>query len=218
IISLLVSAIIIGFSFVVLKTGLQYASPYAVLFDRLLMAALVIYILKKIKIVKIDKITNSYKFKLFFLSLLYPIAFFLFQNLGIIYITASEASIIYSLIPILTTIASAILLKEKATGLQKIGVLLSFSGMVYISVHSFSGFSDSAKGYIILFCSLLSIVFYYIFLKKFVNKISAISITYYLILFALLPSFALYLSAAALSDQYLLNWQRLLNFNYLLTI
>ncbi|MCJ7932234.1 MAG: hypothetical protein MUW56_01015 [Chryseobacterium sp.] len=45
--SLLTSAIIIGFSYVVLKTGLKYASPFTVLIDRLVIAVLVILLLKE---------------------------------------------------------------------------------------------------------------------------------------------------------------------------
>lgn len=218
VVSLLASAIIIGFSYVVLKTGLKYALPFTVLIDRLLIAMLVIFLLKKTGVITIDKISNEQKVKLFFLSTLYPIAFFLFQNFGIKHITASEASIIYSLIPILTTIASAIVLKEKTTGLQKFGILLSFGGIAYISFRSFNGFSDSAIGYILIFCSLLSMVFYYVFLKKSVAKISPVSITYYLVLFAVLSSVVVYLGWELINYQTLPDLDRLENYGYVIAI
>lgn len=218
VVSLLASAIIIGFSYVVLKTGLKYALPFTVLIDRLLIAMLVIFLLKKTGVITIDKISNEQKVKLFFLSALYPIAFFMFQNFGIKHITASEASIIYSLIPILTTIASAIVLKEKTTGLQKFGILLSFGGMAYISFRSFNGFSDSAIGYILIFCSLLSMVFYYVFLKKSVAKISPVSITYYLVLFAVLSSVVVYLGWELINYQTLPDLDRLENYGYVIAI
>lgn len=216
--SLLASAIIIGFSYVVLKTGLKYASPFTVLIDRLVIAVLVVFLLKKTGVITIDKISNEQKVKLFFLSALYPIAFFMFQNFGIKHITASEASIIYSLIPILTTIASAIVLKEKTTGLQKFGILLSFGGIAYISFRSFNGFSDSAIGYILIFCSLLSMVFYYVFLKKSVAKISPVSITYYLVLFAVLSSVVVYLGWELINYQTLPDLDRLENYGYVIAI
>lgn len=216
--SLFTSAIIIGFSYVVLKTGLKYASPFTILIDRLVIAVLVIFLLKKTGIITIDKVSNRQKVKLFFLSLLYPIAFFLFQNFGMQYITASEASIIYSLIPILTTIASAIVLKEKTTLLQKFGILLSFGGMAYISFRSFNGFSDSSTGYVLIFFSLLSMVFYYVFLKKSVAQISPVSITYYLILFAALSSVGVYLVWELINFQTLPDLHRLGNYSYILAI
>lgn len=216
--SLLASAIIIGFSYVVLKTGLKYASPFTVLIDRLVIAVLVVFLLKKTGVITIDKISNEQKVKLFFLSALYPIAFFMFQNFGIKHITASEASIIYSLIPILTTIASVIVLKEKTTLSQKFGILLSFGGMAYISFRSFNGFSDSATGYMLIFCSLLSMVFYYVFLKKSVAKISPVSITYYLVLFAVLSSVMVYLGWELINYQTLPDLDRLENYGYVMAI
>jgi drug/metabolite transporter (DMT)-like permease len=181
-------------------------------------AGLVIFLLKKTGIIMIDKINNGQKIKLFFLSALYPIAFFLFQNFGINHITVSEASVIYSFIPILTTIASAIVLKEKTTGLQKFGILLSFCGMAYISFRSFNGFSDSPTGYMLIFCSLLSMVFYYVFLKKSVAKISPVSITYYLVLFAVLSSIVVYLGWELINFQTLPDLNRLENYGYVMAI
>src|SRR5690606_13411774 len=151
----LASAIIIGFSYVVLKTGLKYASPFTVLIDRLVIAVLVVFLLKKTGVITIDKISNEQKVKLFFLSALYPIAFFMFQNFGIKHITASEASIIYSLIPILTTIASAIVLKEKTTLSQKFGILLSFGGMAYISFRRSEEHTSELQSRENLVCRLL---------------------------------------------------------------
>lgn len=218
ILSLLTSAIIIGFSYVVLKTGLKYASPFTVLIDRLAVAILVIFLLKKTGLIVIDKISKRQKIKLFFLSTVYPIAFFLFQNLGIKHITASEASIIYSLVPIITTIASAIILKEKTRGLQKFGILLSFCGVAYISFRSFNGFSDNATGFLMIFCSLLSMVFYYVFLKESVAEISPVSITYYLVLFAVLSSVVVYLAWELFNFHKLPDLLRFENNNYILAI
>lgn len=216
--ALLVSAIIIGFSYVVLKTGLKYASPFTVLIDRLIIAALVIVILKQTGIIKIDKIDIRKKTKLFFLSLLYPVVFFLFQNFSMLYITASEASIIYSLIPILTTIAAALVLNERTTSLQNFGVVLSFGGMAYISLYSFNKFSANATGYALISCSLLSIAFYYVLLKKSVAQISPVSITYYLVLFAVLSSVVVYLAWELINFQTLPDLHRLENNGYIFTI
>lgn len=216
--SLLISAIIIGFSYVVLKTGLAYASPFTILADRLTVAALVVVILKRTSVIKIDKIDTGQKAKLFFLSLLYPIAFFLFQNFGMQYITASEAAIIYSLIPIFTTVASAVVLKERTTLLQKFGIVLSFGGMAYISFQSFRGFSNNVAGYVLLFCSLLSMVLYYVFLKKNVAKVSPLTITYYLLLFAVISFVGVYLGWEFIKVGKLPELNRLENHTYILAV
>lgn len=216
--ALLISAIIIGFSYLVVKTGLEYASPFTVLIDRLLIALLVILLLKKTSVIAIEKIDARLKIRLFFLSQLYPVGFFLFQNLGMKHISASEASIIYSLIPVFTPVVSAIVLKEKTTLLQNFGILLSFLGMAYISFHSFNGISESVTGYILIFCSLLAMVFYYVFLKKSVAKISPLSVTYYLLLYAASSSFAIYLGWELINFKTLHGLHRLEHFNYVMAI
>lgn len=218
IIYLLISAIIIGFSFVVIKTGLKYASPYTILVDRLLAAFLVMVLLRAMGVTKIDKISAGQKTKLFFLSQMYPLAFFLFTNIGVTYISASETSILYSLLPILTTIVSAMVLKEKTTGLQRFGIFLSFSGMAYISIRSFTGLSDNLIGYAYIFVSLLSIVFFYVFLKQILTKASPITITYYNVLFATITSVAIYGILHLNNTQLLPELQRFKNLNYISAI
>lgn len=215
---MLISAIIIGFSYVVLKTGLEYASPFTILIDRLLIAILAVYLLKKTGIITIENLTTGQKRRLFLLSLLYPIGFFLFQNIGINHTTASEAAILYSLVPIFTTVASAIILKEKTTAIQKFGILLSFGGMAYISVQSLNGLTNSAIGYAFLFCSLLSIVLYYVLLKKYVANLSPVSITYYLLLYAILPAVISYVGWELINSGALPAFARLANHNYLFVV
>jgi len=216
--ALLAGSVIVGFSFVVLKAGLPFASPFTILTDRLLIALLVLFLLKKTGMIAIETISKGQRMRVFFLSLLYPIAFFLFQNFGIKYISASEASIIYSLIPVLTTIASAIVLKERTSGIQWFGILLSFCGMAYISIRMFKGFSDSAPGYLLVLCSTLSMVLYYVFLKKNVARVSPVSITYYLISYAVASSVLVYYAWELINFQTLPDLHRLEHTRYVMAI
>ncbi|MDH6310549.1 drug/metabolite transporter (DMT)-like permease [Dysgonomonas sp. PFB1-18] len=120
------------------------------------------------------------------LSLLYPIGFFAFQIFGILIIPTSEASIIYASLPIFTLLASSVILKEKTILHQKIGTVLSVAGIVYIVLQSFDHLSTNYLGYFFILCSLLSVVFYSIFLKKILEKTPSITATYYLLLYAAL--------------------------------
>ncbi len=58
--------------------------------------------------------------------------FFGFQIFGLVYIASSEAGIIQATIPIFTMIFSIIFLKERPSILQKLSILLSVAGVVYI--------------------------------------------------------------------------------------
>lgn len=123
------STSVIGFSYVCIKTGVKSNFPLDLLSDRLAISAILLLILRLFHCIKIDRISNKQKRKIISLSLLYPIGFFGFQILGIRLIPASEASLIYTLLPVVTLLISEIILKEKTTFLQKMGVSLSVGGV-----------------------------------------------------------------------------------------
>ncbi|WP_437919918.1 DMT family transporter [Sphingobacterium sp. LRF_L2] len=218
ILSLLTSAVIIGFSYVFVKIALTSASTSAILLDRLLLAGFALILLKKTGIIDIENLKKRQKFQLFLLAQLYPITFFLFQNMGIKYVTTTEASIVYALIPIFTTVVAAIILKERTTKFQYLGIVLSFCGISYLSIRSFESFSDNSMGYLFLFCSMLSMVFYYVILRKTINNLPPISIAYYLIMFALPTSFILYLFLGGVDYQVLMDLHRFSNYSYIAAI
>lgn len=216
--AVLLSAVIIGFSFPVVKTGLLYSSPLLILMDRIFIGLLMIILLKKSNIISIEKVPLKQKRALFALSALYPIVFFLLQNISIKKITVSEASILFALVPILTTIATAIILKEKTSIFQKIGIALSFCGMLYISLQSFDGISDSKSGYLIMLGSIISLVLYLVSMRKYVTNLSSFTITYYLLSYAAIISIPLYLVSTVMNFEQVLDFSRFTNINYILVI
>ncbi len=140
--------------------GLKYSTPVDLLADRLLVAFVVICLLRSFGAVKIGKIAKRQKIGLLGLSFLYPTGFFALQISGIEIIPATEASIIYALLPIFTLIGSAILLKEKTSLLQKSGALLSVLGVLYITFQSSINISMNYWGYsfdfqlVVCYCAL----------------------------------------------------------------
>lgn len=216
--ALLLSTLIMGGSFVILKIGLQYASAYSLLVDRVVVAFLAIGLLKITKVVIIEKISSRLKTILFLLSLLYPTIFFLFQNLGMKYITASETAIMYALIPILTPIASTFILKEKTTALQYFGITICLSGMMYIIAQSFEGASHNLLGYILILSSIAAIVLYYTFLKKTTSKLSTLSITYYLMRYAAASIVTIYVLSAFAFPNFNPDVDRFEQYPYILTL
>lgn len=191
---------ITGFSYVVLKQGTMHASAVDILADRILLAFALFFLLKCAGLFKVEPIGRTLRIRLALLSLLYPIGFFLFQIYGIELITASESAIIYALIPVVTLILSALFIQERTTWIQKAGVLISISGIVYITAHSISRPSSDFSGYGLTFLSLLTLVFYLIYLKKVSALLSTLSITYYLLKYAALAIMPFYIVYGFLMD------------------
>lgn len=184
--AIFLTTLIVGLSFVFVKMGLKYSTPVDLLADRLLVAFVVICLLRSFGAVKIGKIAKRQKIGLLGLSFLYPTGFFALQISGIEIIPATEASIIYALLPIFTLIGSAILLREKTSLLQKSGALLSVLGVLYITFQSSINISMNYWGYLLIFSSLFAIVLYFILLKKRVQNASIITVTFYILMYGML--------------------------------
>lgn len=164
--ALLTQTFIIGFSFLFVKIGLNYASPMDVLAHRFLLAFLVANL-----IVASGKISLTIDLKTIKryapLALFYPVLFFAFQAYGLVYTTSSEAGIIQATVPVFTLIIAGIMLKERTNLLQKSGIVLSVAGVIYISLmnSSVSG-NYSFKGLAFITVSALSFAFYGVLVRK----------------------------------------------------
>ncbi len=176
---------IIGLSFMFVKIGLQYSSAIDLLAHRFSVALLLALLLLALRVIKLPRL-NKQKIKtLVLLSLFFPILFFLFQAYGIQYCTSSEAGITFAMSPIVTLIVAQVVLKERTTILQKIGIFLSVLGILYI-IFSNNQLSNSTdiRGFSLLFIAILSFTTYLVFGKKLGSQFKPIEITVWIILIA----------------------------------
>ncbi len=177
--------IIIGLSFIFVKIGLKYASALDLLAHRFTFGAISIGFLWMFKVLKFSPLNWAKAKSLLLLSLLYPFLFFAFQTFGLEYSTVSEAGIIFATVPIITLIVAGIFLKEKTNLLQKLGIVLSVLGVLYI-VYRTGNYSEntSLKGVILLLLSVFSLVAYYALGKKISLQFSTLEITVWMTLLA----------------------------------
>lgn len=164
-ISITLQSIIIGLSFVSVKTALKSANSFNLLAHRFtitfICAILFILFYKK-------SINLSFKdfIKIMPYSLGFPIFFFLFQTLGLTKIKASESGIIYALSPIITFLVAKIFIKEESTKKQIFFMLLSVFGVILINAMNGFDFSKSIFGVILTLISASSFSIYNVFLRK----------------------------------------------------
>lgn len=153
-------AVITGFSFLFNKIALQTAGPMDILAHRFtasFLALLIPLLLKKTKL----NYNREKVLKILPLALFYPLLFFGFQTFGLQYILSSEAGILLAASPIFTLILAAFFIKEKTNLRQKLSVLISVSGVIYVLVMSGSNLStNSVAGIILIILSALSIAGY----------------------------------------------------------
>ncbi|HHT92901.1 MAG TPA: DMT family transporter [Clostridiaceae bacterium] len=171
-------AAIVSMSFLTVKIGLVSANPFELLAYRFTIAFLAIVLALAFRVVKL-RITKEKILKLAPLALFYPVFYFSFQSFGLTYTTSVEAGIMNALIPVLTLILATIFLKEKTTVLQKLSIILSVLGVVYITL--MKGNSSSSRnlvGIILLFVSSTSFSAYSVLVKKRSKEFSTTDISF----------------------------------------
>ncbi len=190
------ATLIVGFSLIFLKIGLKYTNAIDLLMYRFSFAFITLLILSVLKLIKIPKFRFKTHKILLLLSLFYPFLFFLLQAVGMQYSSASEAGVVFAIAPIITLIAAQVFLKERHSSLQKLGIILSVAGVVYI-VYSKKNFlvgNADIRGIILLLSAIFSMVSYYVIGKKIGTKFSALEITVWIIFVAFVTFGAISLS------------------------
>ena len=177
----IVNATIVGLSFLFTKTAISESNPLDTLAFRFTVAFLTVSLLILFKIVKVEIRLKSYT-KLLPLTILYPTLFFSFQAFGLQSVPSSEAGILFATIPILTTIMASIFLKEQTTSIQKVSIILSVIGVIYIFLMKGSSLSFASwSGILLLLISCLSSAGYAVLTRSLVRTFKPLEITFFMV-------------------------------------
>ncbi|KEK23390.1 DMT family transporter [Bacillus gaemokensis] len=169
---------IIGFSFLFVKLALTVTNPLDTLAYRFTVAFLIATIPVIFGFVKLN-ISFKNILSLLPLALFYPALFFAFQAFGLVYTSSSEAGIIQAAIPVFTMILASYFLKEHTNMWQKISILLSVIGVIYIFVmNGMETHETSFVGFILILLSALSSACYNVLARKMTKKFKLIDLTY----------------------------------------
>ncbi|MCK9499091.1 MAG: DMT family transporter [Bacteroidales bacterium] len=174
---LILMTLIIGFSFIFVKIGLNFSNPYDLLAHRFNAAFLVILILLISKKVKFPKISFKKWIKIILIAMFYPVLCFGLQAVGMVNSTASEAGLIFAFLPVFMLLAGNFFLKEKSSFIQKAGVFLSVFGIIFILYFKQGLENFNIWSIIFLFLSVLSMIGYFILGKKEIANFNSLSLT-----------------------------------------
>lgn len=174
-------AIIIGLSFLFTKLTLDVANPIDILAHRFTVSFVAIALPILFKWVKVDY-NRERILKVIPLAILYPMLFFAFQTFGLQHATSAEAGILLASAPVFTLILASYFLKEKSTGLQKVSVILSVIGVVYITLMKGSSLDMSnIKGIVLLVLSALCMAGYSVLARKLMQEFTSIELSFIMI-------------------------------------
>ncbi|MET3293228.1 UNVERIFIED_CONTAM: drug/metabolite transporter (DMT)-like permease [Brevibacillus sp. OAP136] len=143
------NALIIGFSFLFTKNALAAADPLDTLAFRFIASFLVMSIP-----VLTGHIKLNYRGKplgsLLVLALLYPTSFFTLQTFGLLHATSAEGGILIALTPVITMALASLFLREKTNLMQKLSILLSVFGVLFIFIMQGGSIDPTHIGGIVL--------------------------------------------------------------------
>lgn len=168
-----------GTVFVASQVGLQYISPYDLVFLRFLVASLAIVPLGIVFKTHLS-LSSAIKSKwTWFFALVYSIGF-IFQYIGQDLTTASEATLLTNLSPIIVPIFAFALLKEPISRFQKSAFIIGLLGLFLIASPRFGLSQLQLAGDLVLFLTSISYALFTVMSKK--RKLESLSSIFAVIL------------------------------------
>lgn len=156
---------------------------------RFLLSFLVLYLLKSLKIVKINvglkdvigKTDRSIYIKSLLLAAIFePVLYMLFETLGISMTTQITAGVILALAPVSSCICESIILKEKTTPLRKLIFGVIIIAVIFIAVKTNKrGGNNTAAGMIFMVLAVVSGSMYMVFSRKSSSHFNSMEVTYF---------------------------------------
>lgn len=170
-------AVIFGFSFMSSKTVLFHVSPVGLLAYRFLVAFLFIETLRRTRVIDVS-ITKATWRAAFWVILMQPGLYFVFETFGLARMASVEAGIMIALIPIFTALFGTWLLKEKPKRKQIFFIIMSVSGIWVVQMASRQALSFDRLGFILLLGAVMSAALFNIASRIASRVIEPLALTY----------------------------------------
>ena len=176
--SLLGAMAIWAMSFIWSKMALEVYSPIAVIFLRLIVSTVLIFLFLIISN-QLQPIQKGDIKWFILLSVFEPFLYFIGENFGLQLISTTLASVIISTIPLFVPILAFFVLKERISVMNIIGIVISITGVLMMIVDK--GFSLNAplNGILLMGLAVFSATFYGLLLKHLSHRYSGYSIVAY---------------------------------------
>ena len=168
-----------GFSFVWTKQLLNAGFPvFTIVFFRLLIASIIFVSLFKIQ-GKLEKIRKGDFKKFLCLAFFEPFLYFIGEDFGLKFSSASFASVIIAQIPIIVSVTMHFIEKEPLSWKLLVGIIISIIGIAIMTVGIDSCMSFSMQGFCWLLLALVAAGGYSVMLSRLVQDYSPITVTTY---------------------------------------
>ncbi len=175
--SLIFAMFIWASTFIGIKSAMEYYGAYTVIFGRMVFAALCfVFFIKQFLKYDFTKKDIGY---ILLLALFEPCLYFIFEAKALQLTTASQAGMITSLMPLITSVLAIFILKELVSKQFIFGSFLAVFGAVWLSLEATSSLSapNPMLGNFLEFIAMCCAAGYTIVAKHLTYKFSAMFIT-----------------------------------------
>ncbi|MBR4887989.1 MAG: DMT family transporter [Clostridia bacterium] len=167
---------IFGLSYLFSKTAMEVAEPMILLCVRFSVTFILLNLLVLFRVMKLN-LKNKNLLGLILLGIIQPVLYFVFENYGLKYTTTSFTGLISSISPIFTALLGVVMLREKPNLKQWVGIGLSITGVMMVSLGSTGGV-NTPIGCLCLLLAYLMGALYNVLVRKLSKEFSAFEITY----------------------------------------
>ena len=172
---IVLSMIFWGMSFIWSTIVFRYLEPITTVFFRLILSTTILFGGLKL-FGKLEKVKKKH-YKLFFLSALFnPFLYFIGENFGLKYSSATISAVIIATIPVFSPIAAYFFLKERLSMLNVAGLFLSFIGVIAILFNKDLSLNAAPVGLICLVFAVIAAIVYSMLLKRLAFHYSAFTV------------------------------------------
>lgn len=156
-------SVLVGFSFLGVKTCVPLANSLQILVHRYNFALLALLLLVVFRVARLD--LRGRPKKNLFLTAGFYIGFMVLQVAGLYFSTSIEGSIIFAVVPIIAQIIASLFLGEKATLLQNLFVCLSVAALVIMILMGSADISFHPVGILLLTLSSVSMAISNVYMR-----------------------------------------------------
>lgn len=168
-----------GFSFMATRGGLNVANVFTLLSHRFLLSFLLMHVFPgQIKSIKLSRKQVVF---LLLLGFAQPVLYFFGEEIGILHSTTSFSGVMIAMIPIVSIIAAAVFLKEKATLGQVLFCMISVCGVIGIGLLNGNSGSLDWIGVLALLLAVVSGSAYTLLSRSLSSTTSPFTRTYFML-------------------------------------
>jgi drug/metabolite transporter (DMT)-like permease len=167
---------IFGFSYLFSKMALDITEPMILLCARFTVTFVVLNLLVLTRVLRLD-LRGKSLWGPILLGILQPVLYFILENYGLKYTTTSFTGMISAISPIFTAALGALLLRERPTGRQWMGIVISILGVILVSVGGTGG-QNTVGGCLCLLAAYFVGSFYSLYVRKLTKTFTPFELTY----------------------------------------